>query len=111
MERVVGPSDELTKQYDELLRASREALVKDRQRADAFASLLKHPGWKLYVELLGSLIQDRGSLILAPAGSVDGAVFLEHVKGTMNGLILARDLLPAIIQSTPATKQDDDDAN
>lgn len=97
------------KAREEFVKASREALTKDRQRRDAFEGLLKHTGWGVFQELMNSMIEQRAQQILAPAGSVDGAMLLEHVKGTMNGLILARDLPSLIVNAVPAPQLEDDE--
>lgn len=104
----MDPLDDVRKKHEELLKVSREALRVDRQRKDAFEGMVKTPGWKEFQNLLNTMINDRGMSVLSPAGSMEGAVALEFVKGTMNGLILARDLPSLIIDATPATKIEDD---
>ena len=94
--------DTLRKEHEELLQEGRRQTKLDKERADVFEALVKSPGWKIYEELLGARIQALGGEILEPAGSVDGAIALEHVKGTMKGLILARDLPSIIIGNTKA---------
>lgn len=89
--------DPHTRLLDELQKVSREARKIDRERADLFTVLLRHPAWLAYVELLDSQIQARADIVLAPSGSVDGAIVQEYVKGAMSGLILARDLPSTII--------------
>lgn len=108
MEPVVDLTGDLRKRHEELLRESRDALFKDRQRKDAFEGLLRHPGWPMFQELLNSMIGIRAEQILGPAGSIEGAISLEFVKGAMNGLILARDLPGLIVDNTPPQKDDDE---
>lgn len=86
----------------ELLEIGRKADREDKERAAVFEGLVKHPGWELYVGLLNSRLQAMGEAILEPAGTVDGAVALEYVKGTMRGVILARDTPQLIIQAMKA---------
>lgn len=86
---------------EELQRDSRVADRIDKERAELFAVMVKTPAWASYLEVLNSMIEQRGAEILSPANSVDGAIALEHVKGTMYGLILARDL-PSITISQMA---------
>lgn len=100
----------------ELVKEGRAAEVKDRERAELFGVLIASPGWTAYSEVLNKMIEDRGSEILAPARSVDGAIALEHVKGAMYGLILARDLPFATIEamkqlaaSHPAQEEETDE--
>src|SRR3989304_4342396 len=108
MERVVDPSADFKKLQEELLKSSREALALDRKRRDAFEGMVKHPGWKEFQELLGLMIEERSAELLSPAGSVDRMIALEFVKGTMNGLILARDLPKIIIDNVPAATKEDE---
>jgi len=108
MERVVDPSADSKRQHEELLKTSREAMAQDRKRRDAFEGLLKHPGWKEFQELLNLMIGERSAELLSPAGSVDKMIALEFVKGTMNGLILARDLPKIIIDNVPAATVEDE---
>lgn len=77
---------------DQLAKDSRAADKEDRERAELFEAMVKTPGWKLYEALLNQMVEERGKTVLAPAGSVDGAVLLEYEKGTMRGLIIAKDL-------------------
>lgn len=108
----MDPTAEVQKVHEELLKASREALRQDRILKDGLEGLVKHPGWKVFQDLLHKMIDARGMVVLMPAGNADGAIGLEFVKGTMNGLILARDLPSLIIDAVPAaTLEDDDDAN
>lgn len=106
----MDPLADINKRHEELLKSSREANTQDRKRKDAFEGMVKTPGWKLYQELLNTMVEQRGMVILSPAGSADAAVALEFVKGSMNGLILARDLPSLIIDATPATNLEDDES-
>lgn len=76
----------------ELLKEAKEANKVDRERGETYESLLKHPGWALYIGQLDARIQQLADEVLKPAGSVDRAIALEHQKGAMCGLIIARDL-------------------
>ena len=100
------------KQLDDLLVTGRAAEKIDRNRAEAFELFSKNESWKLYTELLNSKIQLFADAMLTPAGSVDGAVALEFVKGAMSGLIMARDLPSVIVgamkASVPAAGGDDE---
>lgn len=94
----------------DLLKDSRTYEQVDRERVEVFQSLIVHPGWKAYHDLLMQMIEDRGAEVLAPAGSIDGAMKLEYIKGAMSGLILARDLPHvsiASMKSVPATDKGD----
>lgn len=94
----------------ELLESARKADKIDKERIQFFEAMVKSPGWPIYLELLNLRIQAFADAVLAPAGSVDGAVALEYVKGTMSGLVIARDLPSVIITamktSVPATDGD-----
>lgn len=89
-------------QLDELVREWKKADHEDRERVELFQTFANNQAWKLYVELLNRLIQARGEEILRPAGSVDGAIGLEYVKGAMSGLIMARDLPQIMIMAMKA---------
>lgn len=99
-------------QLEELHKDGRKADKLDKERAEAFAVMVKTKGWALYTELLMNQIQVHGDRLMDPAGTVDGAVFLEYVKGTLRGLIMARDLPAVIIDAMkpagPATDGDDE---
>lgn len=108
MEPVVDPTADLRKHHEKLLKDSRDAMFKDRQRKEAFEGLVRHPGWPILQELLNAMINARGEVVLGPAGSVEGAMALEFIKGAMNGLILARDLPSLIVENTPQQKDDEE---
>ena len=63
----------------------------DIKRARAFEAMVKTEGWHFYTELLTGQINDRMKGILSPTppGGRDAS---EHNKGTVFGLLLARDL-------------------
>lgn len=94
----------------DLLKQSREAEREDRNLAEALEPMVNMEGWQLYTTVLNRLIQSRADEILRPISSVDGAIALEHVKGAMRGLIMARDLPSLIISAmktaVPATDGD-----
>lgn len=94
---------------EELRKQARSFDKIDKKRAESMEALQLRPEWKDYVALLESLIDQKGMEILAPAKSVDGAFALEHIKGAMCGLILARDLPRVIVAqmkavASPATE-------
>lgn len=91
---------------EELFKAARAADTEDKERAQLFRSMTGSAAWKAYVELLESKLQTFSEALLAPAGSVDGMVALEYVKGAMSGLVLARDLPSVIIAAMDALIRD-----
>lgn len=99
-------------QLSELQKTAREADKVDKERLEYFRGLLKHPGWAVYQELLTKRVQLYADAIMAPCGSVDGAIALEWVKGAMSGVLLAQNLpsvtIAAIEASVPATEGDED---
>jgi hypothetical protein len=109
-QKVVDQS--FKEQAAELMSAGRLADKIDRERVELFQILVNHPAWKVYIELLGTLIQQTADEVIAPAGSIDRAVALEYVKGALSGLIRARDLPSSIIATmkaaVPATDGDDE---
>jgi hypothetical protein len=96
---------------EEILKQSKLLDRTDKDRATSMEGLLAHPAWKVYVELLQTLIEARGMEILVPAGSVDGAFAQEHVKGAMCGLILARDMPSVIVSQMKQPATGDSDAS
>lgn len=83
---------------DELKKIARDADRVDKERADLLRALVKHPGWAVYVGILNAKLQELGDDVLAPLSSVDGCIVAEGVKGTMRGLLLARNLPEQIIE-------------
>lgn len=106
-------------QFEQLLKDSRIYDKVDRDRAEVLEGLIRTPGWRVFVELVNEIIEHRGAELLAPAGSIDGVLVGEHLKGSMSGLIMARDLPSVIIAQMEAMKspaqydasedEDDDD--
>lgn len=97
----------------ELEKKFREQLRQDRKIKEAFEVLARNDSFQVYLGVLNSMIELRGTDVLAPAGNVDGAVALEYVKGTMYGLILARDLPSVTIASMKdavVTANDEEDS-
>ena len=88
---------DIGKQWEQLLKDSRTYERVDRERKEVFEGLILHPGWKLYVELLSNIIESTGADLLAPSGSIEGVLIAEHLKGSMSGLIRARDLPSVMI--------------
>ena len=85
--------------FAELLKEGRKFDKLDRDRAEVFASLLKHPGWMIYEDMLQGQIQQFGDLVLEPVAGLDGVFTQEFIKGTLKGLILARDMPSVIVES------------
>lgn len=68
----------------------------DVQRAKAFKELMRMEGFSHFQGLLNSYIEMRVNDLLKPTAfgqELEG----EHVKGTVYGLIMARDAIPAIV--------------
>lgn len=105
----------LDQRVKELVEEARKANREDLSRIELFEGLQRHPGWAAYVELLNARIQTLADSVLAPSGSVDGAIALEYVKGTMSGVIIARDLTSIIIaakdQIHPLDQEEVEDQN
>ena len=96
--------DTPNKQFEDLLKASRVYDKIDRDRAAVLEGLVRTPGWRIFVELVNEIIEHRGAELLLPAGSIDGVLSGEHLKGSMSGLIMARDLPSVIIAQMEAMK-------
>lgn len=89
----------------QLLDDARKALREDREKIELLEILVKHPGWEVYLGILRAKLQMFSEQILAPAGSQDGLVVQEYVKGTMCGLIIARDIAAVTIAGKDQLKQ------
>lgn len=82
----------MDQRIEQLLKDSRSADKVDRERIELFEMLVRSPGWLAYISILEAKLQMLADQVLSPAGSVDGLVTLEYVKGTMSGLVIARDI-------------------
>lgn len=105
----MGPSTELRDRLEELVKQARKADSEDRQRADLFEAMVKSEHWKIYSQLLASRLQSLSDILLSPAGSIDGAMAQEYIKGAMFGLVLARDLPSTIISTMKAGVPEDEE--
>lgn len=99
---MTGPSTDLKERLEELRKEARKADSEDRQRADLFEAMLKSEHWKAYSALLAYRLQAFSDILLTPAGSIDGAMAQEYIKGAMFGLVLARDLPSTIVNTMRA---------
>jgi hypothetical protein len=90
---------------DELLKQARRADKIDRERIEVFEMLVKTRGWQTFVEILDAKIQLFADQVMSPAGTRDGLVALEYVKGAMSGLIMARDIPSVTIAAKPDLRQ------
>ena len=85
-------------QAEELMKQQRAADKEDRERGEAFKSLVKHPGWAMFTGLINSRIQASAELLMEPVEKlIPEGTNTEYLKGTMRGLIMARDLPSATI--------------
>jgi len=88
---------------DNLLREARVADQQDRQRCDAFASMVKSEGWRLFVELIDHRVQMFSDQLLQPLASMDQVPAQEFAKGAMFAFVLMRDLPSVTIASIKPT--------
>lgn len=85
---------------EKLVREARKADKEDQVLADAMGRLLSSQDFQTYLtKLIYPRIMAFGTALTAPAGSLDGLVTSEYIKGTLCGLCLARDLPSVIIQA------------
>ena len=84
---------------NKLLKDAKEADREDKIRKQVFEGMIGTVAWGYYARLLDLKLQGFSEVLLAPAGSMDGMVRHEFVKGAMFGLALARDLPHVIIAS------------
>lgn len=71
---------------DDFDRDAREQRVKTLKDAEVLESLIAHPGWKVYVELIEKVGQNLHEQIMAPLENVLLVTQTEYQKGTLNGL-------------------------
>lgn len=91
----------------EITRLAHEADKIDKRRAELFASMVKTEGWQEYIKLLEAKIQIFSDGLLPPAGSIDGMVKCEWIKGAMGGLIMARDVASATMAAAEELRRQD----
>lgn len=107
--------DQPNKIIEDLMKTARAAAKIDRERIEAFEKLIALPGWSVYVELLNAKIQMMADEMMKASGSLDGLIGQEYVKGTLSGLIIARDIPSAMIaakdQIRSMSPEEDEDAN
>lgn len=90
----------------DLLSEARAADKEDFERAELFAVLIKVPGWEKYIQLIDRRIQLLADAILEPAGGLDGVISFEFIKGTMRGLLIARDITSVTIAAVEQLRRD-----
>jgi hypothetical protein len=90
----------------ELLREAKSADRQDQERAELFGAMIRSAAWHQYVEILNAKLQGMADELIKPSKSVDELVALEYVKGTMSGLILARDLPSVTIAAMEQLRRD-----
>lgn len=98
---------EFQDKHAELLKEARAADRADRHAAELFSSMIKTEAWQLYLAMLNRRIEGQGALLTSPAGSIDGVLVGEYEKGTMRGLLIARDL-PALTMKAAEQLSDPD---
>ncbi len=94
--------------FAELLRQGRAATQIDKARAEAFGSLVKTEGWRLYTELIDARVQSFSDVLLQPLETMDHVGRQEFVKGAMFAFVLLRDL-PANTIAAMSQESDDED--
>lgn len=78
---------------DELREQSRAADREDKELGELMQGLVKHPGWAAFTTLLNKNMQGAAdTLMQSEQQLVAGGSNSEYVKGTMRGLMVARDL-------------------
>lgn len=97
-----------TEKFQELLKQSRRAQAVDRARSEAFQSLVKSEGWKLYVDLIDARLQSFSDLLLQPLQSIDAVGVQEFLKGAMFAFVLMRDLPSNTINAMRSEIEDED---
>lgn len=86
---------------ESLRESARAADREDAEKREACAALVKNPNFLVYTNMLNKMIEDLGMTVLEPAQNLDACVALEGIKGTMRGLIRARDLARVTVATIP----------
>lgn len=94
---------------EDLRRQARAADANDRALVEDLQKLTCHGAYFAFQMFLNRRIEMFSQELLGPAGSIDGLIAHEFVKGAMFGLILARDLPQVIVASLSHTAEDEQD--
>lgn len=101
----------IAKLSPEEAREERKKREQDRETVDLFKSLVKHEGWKRYIQILNNQIAERTVDIFAPTPAGE-TLKSEHNKGTVFGVLYCRDVVPTIIaanEQIPSPTEEDDE--
>lgn len=82
---------------DEQLKAAKAAQKKDDELKEACQALRNYEPWKVYRAHLNRIVEQNASNLMQPLQSMDAVLLEQYIKGTMNGLILARDHVDVIL--------------
>lgn len=83
---------------EELKKQAIVADKEDRERGEILQSFVKHPGWALFLALVEKNMQAAADMLMQPEQTLErDGMNSEYLKGTMRGLIIARDIPSATI--------------
>lgn len=77
---------------DELRRSTQEQRAKTLKDAEVLESLIAHPGWAIYRELIQTVGQNFYVQLMTPLENALESTKTEYAKGTLNGLQSAVEL-------------------
>lgn len=98
-------NEDLIRELKKLALAANRA---DKERADALATLIVHPSWSIYAELVNAMAQTKGESLLRSIRP-DEVLGQEYDKGTVNGLLAAIALPSVIITAMRTVSTEGDD--
>jgi hypothetical protein len=99
-----------TKTAEEIARRDKEQARFDRERVELWEEMVRTQAWKLYSDTLGRMIEEKASGLLSPLGEAGNAAAVqEYEKGTVRGMLLARNLPELTIANKPQTSSQDED--
>lgn len=76
--------------------------LEELKRGRVFKEMIATDGWKLYVQLLNMKMNEFSQNFLNPPSAEEMPNIARdyHIKGTMFGLVWARDIVPTTIAAT-----------
>jgi len=80
--------------------AAKRDQLEDLKVVRAFKDLERTEGWKMFITILNTKLNNMGSELLdpLPLEGHNAAARNEHLKGTMYGLTMARDMVSTTIR-------------
>lgn len=93
---------QIDEEYSRLLREGKDAKSKDKERLELFEILIRHPGWKLLMEMAAGRKQELADQILAPEEDEFALIRNVGLKGEMRGILFLETTLGRTIAGLKA---------